>query len=131
MYLNIQYPIDKLVLLNQKNNFFFFLGISFNHGVGVLGPEAHYPHLYWAQNLSRWLGSFEEEKTPLRGPTLVHNKVHRGQMSPRISKAKIRTSDLPSEMTFCEVLQDTDKHCQYKVWKKVLKYLRGKLQPPH
>ena len=43
--------------------------------VGVLGPEAHYPHLYWARNLSRGLGPSEEEKTPSRGPTLVNDQV--------------------------------------------------------
>ena len=43
--------------------------------VGVLGPEAHYPHLYWTRNLSRELGSSEEDKTPSRGPTLVNDQV--------------------------------------------------------
>ena len=46
--------------------------------VGVLGPETHYPHLYWAQTLSRGLGSSEEEKTPSRGPTLVNDQVGQG-----------------------------------------------------
>ena len=67
-------------------------------------------------HISEWpsqLGSWE------------HNKVRQGQRSPWISKVEIRTSSLPSEMTFCEVLQDTDKHCQYKVWREVLKYLRS------
>ena len=43
--------------------------------VGVLGPEAHYPHLYWARNLSRGLGPSEEKKTLSRGPTLVNDQV--------------------------------------------------------
>ena len=42
---------------------------------GVLGPEAHYPHLYWARNLSQGLGPSEEKKTLSRGPTLVNNQV--------------------------------------------------------
>ena len=46
--------------------------------VGVLGPETHYLHLYWAQNLSRELGPFEEEKTLSRGPTLVNDQVNQG-----------------------------------------------------
>ena len=51
--------------------------VIFN-SVGVLGPEAHYPHLHWARNLSRGLGLFEEEKTPSRGPTLVNDQVDQG-----------------------------------------------------
>ena len=46
--------------------------------VGVLGPKAHYPPLYWAQNLSRGLGLSEEEKTPSRGPILVNDQVSLG-----------------------------------------------------
>ena len=68
---------------------------------------------------------------PSRSGSWGHNKVHWGQRSPRISKAEVRTSGLPSEMTFRKVLQDTDKHCQYKVWREVLKYLRENLQSPH
>ena len=51
--------------------------VIFN-SVGVLGPKTHYPHLYWARNLSRGLGPSEEEKTPSRGPTLVNDPVGQG-----------------------------------------------------
>ena len=46
--------------------------------VGVLGPKAHYPHLYWAWHLSQGLEPSEEKKTPSRGPTLVNDQVGQG-----------------------------------------------------
>ena len=46
--------------------------------VGVLGPEAHNSHLYWAQNMSRGLGLSKDRGTPLRGLALMNDQVCQG-----------------------------------------------------
>ena len=51
--------------------------------VGVLGPEAHNSHLYWAQNMSRGLGLSKDRGTPLtshlcRGLALMNDQVSQG-----------------------------------------------------